>query len=734
VDRHLGLDHHAGLVSPPPPAPDAGRSTPSSPGEASRSGPGADTRSGIGADTRSGIGADTRSGIGAAPGMGNLGAVLLLAVVAVAVYWSALDNGYHLDDFYRVVDNPGIERVAPVWRHFSDPGTSATLPRLVQYRPMLPLTLSLDVALTGGGPVGHHVGNLLVHVLGAVLLYVLVRRGIRRAASLTSDSLSPAATAGSGARATALAVALLYVVHPVSGVAVNYICARDLLLMQLFLLAALVAFTSGSGRGPGPLGWLAALLAMGLSLLSKTNAVALPLVVLAYEACLGPRPAKVWRPVARALPFALVAAAFFAVTSQVLQFSDAGQLALVRDDAGVYLETGRGQLAQHVSHYLRNVLWPFHMRPLPEVVLPRSWFDPWVLAGAVVVLGSLAWAWTRRRRHPLAAFSILAYWLLFSPTSSVLPFRSAAADYRGYPSLPWVLAAGCLAARALLPARARPLAFGLALAWFVGGSLWQNDVWHDEESFWEQSVRHGGQSMAHTNYARQLAERDPELARHHYEQALVLAPDNALTHINLGLLEMDGGRTDEGLAHVQRAVALAPEWADTHLWWARALALAGRWDEAAPEARLAVELAGPGATLVDTAAELVATAARRAYDEGDDVRALAHLATLHEFTPVHGDSRFLEGWIHQRAGRLAPAFASYRLQLEHAPGHVQARFNLAHGLMSSGDPAAAIPQFERVLEEDPGLRDAHAHLATCHQALGDEDAAAREQALYDAGP
>jgi tetratricopeptide (TPR) repeat protein len=706
VDQHLGLDHHEALVSPSPPAPDAARST--------------------------------RPGTGAAAGGGDLGAILLLAVVATAVFWNALDNGYHLDDFYRVVDNPGIEQVAPVWRHFSDPGTSATLPRLVQYRPLLPLTLSLDVALTGGGPVGHHVGNLLVHVAGAVLLYVLVRRGIRRAAELASDASAPANATGlapgSGARATALAVALLYVVHPVSGVAVNYICARDLALMQLFLLAALVAFTSRSGRGPGLLGWLAALLAMGLSLLSKTNAVALPLVVLAYEACLGQRPATAWRPLARALPFAAVAAAFFAVTSQVLQFSDAGQLALVRDDLGVYLETGRGQLAQHVSHYLRNVLWPFHMRPLPEVVLPGSWFDPWVLAGAVVVLGSLAWAWIRRRRHPLAAFSILAYWLLFSPTSSVLPFRSAAADYRGYPSLPWALLAGCLAARAVLPTRARALAFGLALAWFVGGSLWQNDVWHDEESFWEQSVRHGGQSMAHTNYARQLAERDPELARHHYEEALALAPDNALTHINLGLLEMDGGRTDEGLALVQRAVALAPEWADTHFWFARALALADRWDEAVPEARLAVELAGPGATLVDTAAGIMATAARRAYDEGDDVRALAHLEALHEFTLAHDDSRFLEGWIHQRAGRPGPAFASYRLQLEHAPDHVQARFNLAHGLMTSGEPEAAIPHFERVLEEAPGLRDVHAHLATCHRALGDEVAAAREQALYDAGP
>ena len=37
----------------------------------------------------------------------------------------------------------------------------------------------------------------------------------------------------------AFAAALFYALHPIAGVAVNYLCARDLLLMQLFLAAAL---------------------------------------------------------------------------------------------------------------------------------------------------------------------------------------------------------------------------------------------------------------------------------------------------------------------------------------------------------------------------------------------------------------------------------------------------------------------------------------------------------------
>ena len=51
---------------------------------------------------------------------------------------------------------------------------------------------------------------------------------------------STAASGGSGD--TSFAGALLFAVHPVSGVPVNYLAGRDLLLMMLFLTASLLAY------------------------------------------------------------------------------------------------------------------------------------------------------------------------------------------------------------------------------------------------------------------------------------------------------------------------------------------------------------------------------------------------------------------------------------------------------------------------------------------------------------
>src|SRR5512135_2534226 len=79
----------------------------------------------------------------------SIPAIALIAAAALAVFWNALPNGFHLDDHYHVVANPEIRHVQPIGRHFVDPHTMSSLDRIVQYRPLLPLTLSLSYALTG---------------------------------------------------------------------------------------------------------------------------------------------------------------------------------------------------------------------------------------------------------------------------------------------------------------------------------------------------------------------------------------------------------------------------------------------------------------------------------------------------------------------------------------------------------------------------------------------------------
>lgn len=494
--------------------------------------------------------------------------VAVVVVVCLVVYANTLGSGYHLDDQYRIVENPQLEHVWPPWRHFFDPSTSSSLPTIVQFRPMLPLSLSLTTWLGDVvGPsrlVAHHLGNLALHVAASILV---VRLFTRLAARVEPEG---------PARGVGLAAGLLYAVHPVAGVPVSYLCARDLLLMQVFLLGSLLVFVRLRADGATPLRWGLALGLLALSLASKTNAVVAPALVGAIDVAIFGASLRDPRTYLRAGLFAVPVLAFFGWTELGLGFSDADMLIVERGP----LEYPLTQAELHLTYYLRNAVWPFEMRVLPRVEPVTHLADPGALLGLAVVVGSLVLAWRVRSRAPLLALCIVAYWIAFAPTSSVLPFRYLATDYRQVPSLPWLLAAVAWVTLRLLRRRDAAVVLGLLVIYLGGASVMINRVWHDERTLWGQSIRHGGETQAHVNYGRAVAAEDPALAEAHYQEALRQAPGNVFALINLGMLEVTQGRFDAGIARLERAAALAPSWPLTATWLDRgcrvALGQAGR--------------------------------------------------------------------------------------------------------------------------------------------------------------
>ena len=85
------------------------------------------------------------------------------------------------------------------------------------------MDFALDWAIAGARPWFFRLRNVLYHLASALLLLALFRRW---------GADEPAALLG----------ALVFAVHPVSGIPVNYLCARDLSLMALFLVAAALQY------------------------------------------------------------------------------------------------------------------------------------------------------------------------------------------------------------------------------------------------------------------------------------------------------------------------------------------------------------------------------------------------------------------------------------------------------------------------------------------------------------
>jgi len=640
----------------------------------------------------------------------TLAYLAIIVLVSVAVFLNTMPNEFHLDDYYRVADNPGIQTVWPPWRHFVDPRTMSTLPQITQFRPLLPLTLSVNYAIAGDSLPGYHLGNLLFQIVASLLLYFLVLELLRQ----TSDGQEPRVRP----EYLALATASLFAVHPVSGILVNYICARDLILMEMFLLAAFLGYVRMRRLGDSWWRWALILAALALALLSKTNAVVLPLLVLLFEIVVRRESWARPGPWLRALPFGAVAAAFFFYTRFVLGFSDLAAVTSNRWHGT--LEYALTQANLHVLVYLPNFFLP-HRIHMPAGAEPAGFLDPGALLGVVFILATLIAAWMLRRRTPLVSFCILAYWTLLIPTSSMVPLLTARVDYRPYPASPFLfLCLGLLAVRYLKP-RLCAILFVALLAWFGVSSVLMNRVWRTDRTLFTHSVKMGPTALGLHELG--MASDDLEERVGHLEEALRLNPNYVLAHTNLGLALVSLGREEEGIAHCRKAVALRPGSARAQYWLSRAYDILGRKDEALVASHKAAALDPRNLKYLDRAA-------RDSQAAGDSEGSLPFLEASIGIQPGYRRNLFLKGFALQKMGRLEEAVADYRRSLQVDPEDFQAWFNLGHALMSLGRCGEAVECFRKTLDLKPDYREVHYHLSRCYGELGAPEAADRHETIY----
>src|SRR5208337_2368430 len=106
------------------------------------------------------------------------------------------------------------------------------------------LSLALNYAVSGFDVRGYHVTNLAIHLAAALLLFGIVRR-----TATTFQGSRPEPTTPPAATPIALAVALLWAVHPLQTESVTYVVQRAESLMGLFYLLTLYCFLRGVEPG-----------------------------------------------------------------------------------------------------------------------------------------------------------------------------------------------------------------------------------------------------------------------------------------------------------------------------------------------------------------------------------------------------------------------------------------------------------------------------------------------------
>jgi tetratricopeptide (TPR) repeat protein len=610
----------------------------------------------------------------------------------VLVFANTLHNTYALDDFYRLVDNPSVQRLWPPWHHFTEPPTLSPGGN-TQYRPLLPLSLSIDYAIAGNNVVAFHVGNLILQIVASLLAFLLALE-LLGWSGLRFNRAQRLAAAGSAA--------LLFGIHPVSGIAVNYISARDLLLMQIFFLGGLLCYARMTRLGENARRWQVVLGLLALSMLARGNLVVAPFLILAFDTLLARDSLTDRGTWTRAAIAAAVVLPLLLVTQLIVGFADLKQALQGGTSPWFY---GLTQARLHLFHYLPHVWWPFSIRLLPAVETANL-YDYRAWAGLAFIIMTLGLAWWLRRRAPLIAFCILVYWILMIPESSVVPLPQTAADYRPYAANFFLFLAIAVAVVRFLEVRRATVALAVFTLYAGATGHALNRQWRTSESLWSHSANYGGNATAHMNFALSIADRSDPRVTYHLGEALRLSPNDVLAHFNLCLAQVEQGNAAEGLPRCLHAVQMEPSWPQSHYWLAAGYRKARRPYDALRASTRATQLSPDNL-------EYHYQAALDAQLAGEWRTSLEHTLHIRARALDYKDVRFVRGVALQMLRRNEEAIAEYRQFLATTPDNARVNFNLAYALMTLGRCQEAVPYYRKAIALQPTYAEAHFYLERC---------------------
>lgn len=367
----------------------------------------------------------------------------LVIALGAGLYLHTLHAPFVLDDFSCIKDNPAIRsfdyfldfdkvRELAIWEDIKHNFALRT----VTY-----LTFALNYRFGGFNETGYHLVNIAIHLLNALLVYLLARVTLGRVAIPWSSPYL--------ARLVPLLTALLFVAHPLQTQAVTYINQRFTCLLALFYLSALLLYIAARRVERAAVRWLCyggALLTTLLAMKTQESAFTLPAMLGLYDwLFLEGKPRQRWLYVA---PF-LLTMLVIPVTLLDLTAAAGGSGARSQIEQSVnlvnfsgisqwdYLNTQFGVIAT----YLRLFLLPVGQNLIPAYPPAESFFALRTIAAfllLVLLLGGAAWHALhavrsgRRAAGLLVAFGVLWFFVSIAMSSSIIPLQAMLLEYRVY--------------------------------------------------------------------------------------------------------------------------------------------------------------------------------------------------------------------------------------------------------------------------------------------------------------
>ncbi len=542
---------------------------------------------------------------------------MALVIITLIVYWGIWSASFaDIDDNAAVRDNAQVrEGITP-----KNIKLAFSTNLLGNYIPLTMLSHMLDSEIYGMNAGGHHLTSLLIHIVNALLLFIVLFKM-------------------TGALWRSWAVAALFAIHPLHVESVAWISERKDVLCALFWFLGLLAYSCFVQKRTAPRYFLV-VLAFILGLLSKAMIITFPFVLLLLDFW----PLERWNPLRadstgeagcsrfsglgnlllEKLPLFLLIPVFSAITWWTQR------IAIVPMES-VPLKHRVANAAISYAEYLKDmffpaglaVYYPYPMTGISMGIAAMCLMILFAITAAVIYFGSgrkyavSGWFWylgtlvpviglvqigaqSRADRYtyvPLVGVFVIVVWIAgeISGVSAALRKTIAAS------SAVVLVLLMVLAARQAGYWRDSVALFEHTLSttednWFIlnnlGTVLYQQGKTEEAKPYFVKAVRINPRDLnSQLNLGAALVKEGSYAeAIEHYKKALVFKPGSAKLLDNLAQALVHEKKLDEAIQYFRKSVEADPGNWDSHNNLGYALLLSGKLDEAIGQYREAIRI------------------------------------------------------------------------------------------------------------------------------------------------
>ncbi|HRY99395.1 MAG TPA: tetratricopeptide repeat protein [Bacteroidales bacterium] len=616
----------------------------------------------------------------------------IAALLTFMVYFTGLQNDFvpNWDDGGYVLEHEPIqhingENLAHIFTSFYKGN----------YHPLTTLVYALQYALVADSPFLYHLTNILIHCINVLLVFLLIRRLF-------------------GQPLTAFWVALIFGIHPMHVESVAWISELKDVLYTFFYLLAFNAFLDFRKKN----GWhplVMSLVFFLLSLLSKSAAVTLPLVLLLTDWLRREkfRPGR-WLPL---VPFFLLSLVF-----GVVAIRSQGAQGAIQDLTPLYTATDRVFIVGFaIMTYVVKLIAPFRLMAMYPYPSNAGGSFPWeVYAAPAAVLVLLVLLIISLRRSRVAAYGGLFFLATSILTLQILPVGGAVVaerytyiPYIGLSLVPvWLLVRNHQHNKHLV--HWRHLIIGAFSIFFIALTLQRIPVWENGlRLFTDLIAKNPTLPFAYNNrgYAYQKYYGDMQKSLEDYSMAIAFDSTYYRSLSNRGVVLFNLGRIEEAIPDFTRSLRYRPDNEDALIGRANSLSSLGKYAEALADYDAYLQLRPEHAE-----AWLWRAVAR--YNTGAMEEALTDIAASRRLDPGSGEAAYWAGLTEKALGRPEKALEALEEAVRLDPGRSDAY--MLRGLIhyEAGAQNQAIDAFSASIQADTRNAAAYVNRSAAWSAMG----------------